>query len=171
MRTMNPPLRVVQLEWSLIWLNEFVSKDYCPFGVQQEHVGAFCVHKNNSWANDIAVVINRERWRNMTTDSWWQKWNDVDLDDMSFKQRGATCHTFRDKINFQWSCNLQKCLYIWACQWDHAIRYNSAELFTLGLCWSIGLLRSPLLTTIIRVIDEIKPDLCGKVFVQVFRYR
>jgi len=45
------------------------------------------------------VTVNGERYRSMITEYFWNELEDIDVEDMSFQEDGATCHTSRATLD------------------------------------------------------------------------
>ncbi|XP_060528432.1 uncharacterized protein LOC132703290 [Cylas formicarius] len=45
-----------------------------------------------------AVTVNGVRYRNMTSDFFWEQFEGIDIEDLWFQQDGATCHTSRETM-------------------------------------------------------------------------
>lgn len=50
-------------------------------------------------ATDCPVTVNSERYRDVITNILWQELQDIHLDELSFQQDFATCHTIEQSID------------------------------------------------------------------------
>ncbi|GFW39773.1 uncharacterized protein TNCV_2419391 [Trichonephila clavipes] len=135
------------------WLNGYVNKQNCRIWseanpqvyvetpLHPEKLTVWCA----LWAGGIIgpyffkndeghnVTVNGDRYRALITNFFIPELTNHDVQDLWFQQDGATCHTARVTIDLLkdtfWTCELA----------SKVLSFNTARLFSVGLCKVIGL--------------------------------